>query len=126
MTTTKFHNVVRWSRAWIFALAIAISSLNVTVPTFAHGGMEHITGTITNMSDKVITVKTTNGKIVQVHLDATTEYSRGKAAAAIVNLREGDRVVVHAMEMNGSLVAHQVKIGVDTKSPVAAGKATKK
>ncbi len=126
MTITEFHNVVRWSRAWIFALAIVIGSLIGTVPAFAHGGMEHITGTITSIGDKVMTVKTTKAAIVQVHLDAKTEYSRGKAAAAIANLREGDRVVVHAMKMNGTLVAHQVKLGVDTKSPAAAGKASKK
>ena len=126
MRTTKFHNVFRWSRAWIFALAIAIISLNITLSAFAHGGMEHITGTITNIGDKVVTVKTTKGAIVQVHLDAKTEYSRGKEVAALPNLREGDRVVLHAMEMNGSLVAHQVKIGVNSKSPAAARKATKK
>ena len=47
-----------------------------------------------------------------------TEYARGKTAAKFSDLKAGDRVVVHAMEMKGAMVAHEVKI--------AAAKATSK
>jgi hypothetical protein len=43
----------------------------------AHGGEEHVTGTLTKISDTSVTVKTTAGKTVEVGFDAkmTTEGS---------------------------------------------------
>jgi hypothetical protein len=56
----------------------AIVSLAL-LPTMAraHGGEEHVTGTVTKISDTSVTVKTTAGKTVEVGFDAkmTTEGS---------------------------------------------------
>ena len=116
MKTTKLNATINRSRTWIFALVLVIGSLNVAIPALAHGGMEHITGTIASVGDKILTVKTTKGATVQVHVDAKTEYARGKQAAKMADLRVGERVVVHAMEMSGSLVAHEVSIGANAKA----------
>ena len=56
----------------------AIVSLAL-LPTMAraHGGEEHVTGTLTKISDTSVPVKTTAGKTVEVGFDAkmTTEGS---------------------------------------------------
>lgn len=41
-----------------------------------HGGEEHVTGVVTKVSSTVVTVKTTDGKTVQVGFDAKTTYTR--------------------------------------------------
>jgi Cu/Ag efflux protein CusF len=126
MKTDKFYIMIRRSPAWILALLLVIGSHNLTTPALAHGGLEHITGTVTNVGENTVAVKTTKGKTLQVHVDAKTEYIRGKQVAKIGDLKEGDRVAVHAMEMNGSLVAHQVNIGANTKATKATAKKVKK
>ena len=126
MKPTKLFATINRSRAGILSLVLALATLNITVPAVAHEGMEHITGTVTSIADNTLTVKTTKGKTVEVSVDAKTEYARGKAAAKMADLKEGDRVVVHAMEMNGSMVAHEVNIGANAKTATATAKATKK
>lgn len=126
MKTNKLYTRINRSRAWILALVLALATLNITIPAVAHEGMEHITGTITSVGDNTLTVKTPKGKTVKVNVDAKTEYARGKAVAKMADLKEGDRVVVHAMEMNGSMVAHEVNIGANTKKPKTTAKATQK
>jgi hypothetical protein len=125
MKANKFSTVICRSRAGILALVLAIGSPNMTTPASAHGGLEHIAGTVTNVGDHILAVKTTKGKIIQVHVDAKTEYVRGKQTTKIADLNKGDRVVVHAMEMNGSLVAHEVNIGANTKIAKTTAKKAK-
>ena len=63
----------------------------------------------------------TKGKMVDVKLGADTEYTRGKAAAKMTDLKAGDRVVIHAMEMKGALTAHLVQLPAAAK-PAKASK----
>lgn len=94
---------------------LAIVSLAL-LPTIAraHGGEEHVTGTVTKVSDVSVTVKTTAGKTVEVGFDAKTTYARGKEAIQKTDIKAGDRVVIHATEVNEKLVAHTVEIGAAT------------
>lgn len=126
MKANKFYGIIRRWPAWIPALVLAIGSVHLPTRALAHGGLEHITGTVTKVGDNILAVKTTKGKTVQVHVDGKTEYVRGKQAAKISDLNAGDRVVVHAMEMNGSLVAHEVNIGSNARTAKTTAKKTKK
>jgi uncharacterized membrane protein len=95
---------------------IAILSLAL-VPTIAtaHGGEEHVIGTVTKISDASVTVKTAAGKTVEVGFDAKmTTYERAKQPIQKTDIRVGDRIVIHAMEVNEKLVAHTVELGVAT------------
>src|SRR5712671_7560562 len=114
MKATKLHITINRSRAWILALIFALATFNITIPAVAHEGMEHITGRVTSVGDNTLTVKTTKGKTVKVSVDAKTEYLRGKSSAKMADLKQGERVAVHAMKMSGSMVAHQVNIGANT------------
>jgi len=92
-------------------LAILALALLPTIAT-AHGGEEHVIGTVIKISDTSVTVKTTAGKMVEVGFDPKmTTYQRAKQPIQKSDVKVGDRVVIHAMEVNEKLVAHTVEIG---------------
>jgi hypothetical protein len=108
-------------RIQVALLAILSLALLPTIAA-AHGGEEHVTGTVAAISDTSVTVKTTAGKTVEVGFDAKmTTYVRAKQAIQKTDIKVGDRVVIHAMEMNEKLVAHTVEVG-----PAAAAKQASK
>jgi hypothetical protein len=103
-TTTKRRTVDA-----IFAVVIV-----ALLPTIAaaHGGEEHVIGTVTKISDTSVTIKTTAGKTVEVGFDAKmTTFARAKQPIQKTDIKVGDRVLIHAMEVNEKLVAHTVEIG---------------
>ena len=90
MNTTKL-------KIQVALLAILSLALLPTIAT-AHGGEEHVTGTVTKISDTSVTVKTTAGKIVEVGFDAKmTTYARAKQPIQKTDIKVGDRIVIHAM-----------------------------
>jgi hypothetical protein len=103
ITTTKLKIQIALVTVLALALLPAIAS--------AHGGEEHVVGTVTKVSDTSVTVKTTAGKIVDVGFDAKTTYARAKAPIQKTDVKVGDRIVIHAVEVNEKLVAHTVELG---------------
>ena len=99
-------------------LAIVSFALLPTIAT-AHGGEEHLTGAVTKISDTSVTVKTTAGKTVEVGFDAKTSYARAKQPIQKTDIKVGDRIVIHAMEMNEKLVVHTVEIAATTTAKQA-------
>src|SRR5712692_6579763 len=95
MNTTKL-------KIQVALLAIVSLALLPTIAT-AHGGEEHVTGTVTKISDTSVTVKTTAGKTVEVAFDAKTTYARAKQRIEKTDIKVGDRIVIHAMEMDKKL-----------------------
>ena len=78
---------------------------------FAHGGFEHVTGTVVKLENNVLTVKTAKGDS-PVTLDAKTEITRDDRPAQAADLKAGVRVVVDVPEGSKTKVAHSIKIGV--------------
>jgi hypothetical protein len=103
---------VKTTRLKIQTAILALLSLAL-LPTLAiaHGGEEHVTGTVTKVSDTSVTVKTTDGKTVEVGFDGKTTYARAKQPIQKTDIKVGDRIVIHAIEVNEKLVAHTVEIG---------------
>ncbi len=89
----------------LIALLLACSA-----QLFAHGGFDHVTGTVVKLENNVLTVKTAKGD-VPVTLDAKTEITMGDHAAQTADLKPGARVVVDVPEGSKTKVAHSVKIG---------------
>ena len=59
-----------------------------------------------------LTVKSTDGKSVEVHVDESTKYESGGAPAKLTDLKVGAKVVVHGERMkDGTLHATQVRFG---------------
>jgi len=90
----------------------------------AHGGFEHVQGTVVKVDNNVLTVKTTKGDVA-VKLNAKTEITKENHAAQVVDLKAGTRVVVEVPEEDKTRTAHSVKIGVAT-APAKAAKAKQK
>ena len=85
----------------VFALALA-------VPAFAHGNMDHILGTVSRIAGNIVSVEK-DGQTTDVILnDKTTWEEAGKASQSSA-LRVGDRVVIHAVKVDGKEVAHDVR-----------------
>jgi hypothetical protein len=84
--------------------------LSLAMPMFAHGGFDHVMGTVVKVADHVLTVKTTKGN-VDVKLDEKSELTKDGMKADIVDLKPGVRVVVDIPEGNKDKLAHSVKIG---------------
>jgi hypothetical protein len=103
MTTTR-------RKIQVAFFAIVSLALLPTIVT-AHGGEEHVTGTVAKISDTSVTVKTKEGKAVDVALDAKTTFARGKTAIAKSDIKVGDRIVIHATEVDEKLFAHTVEVG---------------
>jgi len=110
---TNTNTITRW--ALIVALALAPSI--VPSPALAHGGLEHVKGTVAKVSDQSVTVTTSAGKTVEVLLDAQTTYARADKPIQKSDLKVGDRVVIHAAEKGTTLTAHTVEVGVTLKKP---------
>ena len=97
-------------KAPVALLAILTLALLPTIAA-AHGGEEHVIGTVTQVSDTSVTVKTTAGKTVSVGFDGKTTYARADQPIQKTDIKVGDRIVIHAVEVNEKLVAHTVQIG---------------
>ena len=91
----------------VLILALALTPIIV----LAHGGLEHVRGTVAKVSDQSVTVTTTAGKTVEVLLEAQTTYARADKPIQKTDLKVGDRVVIHAAEKGTTLTAHTVEVG---------------
>ena len=97
------------------AAAVSLLLLTFTIPVWAHGGFEHVIGTVVSLSNNVLTVKTTKGN-VDVKLDEKTELTKSDQKAQIADLKPGTRVVVDIPEGSKDKIAHSVKLGAASAS----------
>jgi hypothetical protein len=100
------------------ALALAFAATG-TAPAFAHGGHEHVMGTVKSVDAQggKLEVATKAGKVVAVVLNDKTKYMRGTAVVAVKDMAVGERVVVDAAPENGQLVAREIKLRVLNSEP---------
>jgi hypothetical protein len=107
------HNSIRTidgfrKGAFVLALFLLLASVQVA---FAHGGAEHVMGTVSKVSAESVTVHATDNKDVQVGLNAKTAYTRDKKKVAATDMKVGDRVMIEAKEVDEKLVADSVALG---------------
>ena len=109
-------------KARVLVLVVCLSLGAIAV--LAHGGEEHVMGTVIKVTADSITVKTTAKEPVTVGVVAATKFMMGKMAMKIDGLKVGDRVVIHAKEpKEGTLVSDTVDFSTPN-GPAAAGPAT--
>ena len=101
------------SAAIMMALAVLVA-----LPLLAHGDKTHVIGVIEKVSADSVTVKTKEGKSVEVKLAQTTTYmtAENKVVKA-PTLNIGQRVVIHADTKAGQLVAATVKFSDAAAAP---------
>lgn len=108
-------------KARVLVLVACISLIAAAV--LAHGGEEHVIGTVAKVAQGSITVKTTAGKMVTVAVVPETKFTKAKATMKIGDLEVGDRVVIHAKEpTEGTLVADTVEFAKPAVPKPAATK----
>ncbi|HKA89960.1 MAG TPA: DUF5666 domain-containing protein [Haliangiales bacterium] len=93
-------------------LALVVA-LIIPASAFAHGGGQHIMGTVKAVDAKSLTVETTEKKQVKVAFDEQTRFEKAGASASAQDLSVGERVVVHTTTRPGVAepVAIMVKFG---------------
>ena len=114
-------NTLRTHTSGIIAIACCLLACLVVTPTksAAHGDLIHVIGVVSKISDTSVSVKTQDGKTVDVQFAEKTTYLRAKAPIDKTAIKVGDRVVIHAAKVNNKLVAHTVEIGT-TPAPKGA------
>jgi Cu/Ag efflux protein CusF len=94
------------------AITLCLSLVLFAAAAMAHGGEEHLMGTVTRVTDKSITIEDKDKKATEVSITADTKCVKGDAAATLKDVKPGDRIVIHAKKSGGKLVATMVRIGV--------------
>jgi hypothetical protein len=91
---------------------------------FAHGHKVHVTGILEKVSADTVSVKTAEGKIVEVKLAPTTVYilrdgkTKEGTPAKASDLAVGQRVVIHATPKEKDLIADEVKFAAPGSAPM--------
>lgn len=100
------------TKKFVYPVLALFALLIGAVSTFAHGGMEHVMGTVAAMTENSITVETVKHTKVTILIDPSTKFINSNAQASFKDLKVGERVVVHAKEnADKKLVGAEVKWG---------------
>jgi len=92
---------------------VALLLIAMAAPVFAHGGFEHVKGTVVKVANNVLTVKTDKGN-VDVKLNDKTELTKNGQKAQLADLKAGVRVIVEIPEGSKEKLAKIVRIGAAT------------
>jgi hypothetical protein len=95
----------------MLATVVAMTLSTLSTNAFAHGGEQHVMGTVTQLDAASITVKTTTGEVKTVMILADTKFAKGTSTITPRELKVGDRVVIHAKLAGTALQATEVRIG---------------
>lgn len=80
----------------------------------AHGNLQHVMGTVIAVTDKSISVRTSDGSVKIVAFDGETHFFKGGAPASAKDVLIGARVVIHAHVNGDKMHAAEIKIGIST------------
>src|SRR5687767_4919140 len=105
------------TKRWIFGGLLALA-LIVPAAAWAHEGDAHkVLGTITAIAGDRVDMKTPEGKMVTVTVNAKTTYARGKQKVDATALKIGERIVAEVASEK-AMVATSVTMAAAV--PVAA------
>src|SRR5688572_20009305 len=96
-----------------FIVLVAAFVLSAGI-VYAHGGNDHLTGTITAIEGDHIQIKDQAGKTVMVMLGKTTKYLKSEKPSTKAELKVGTRILVDAKmdEKMKMYSAQEIQIGV--------------
>jgi len=102
------------------AAALFFASVGVI---YAHGGNEHVRGTVKELTATAITVQTTGAKTATITLNDKTMFMKSGKHVTMSDLKLGERVVVDVDAKDH--VAESVTFGVAPATPKSQGQAHK-
>jgi hypothetical protein len=91
-------------------IIISALALGLSAAVWAHGGFDHVMGTVSKLDANVLTVNTGKSNVI-VKLNDKTEIMLGDHKASAADLKVGVRVVVDIPEGSKDKIAASVKIG---------------
>ncbi len=97
--------------------SILIVTMLLGALAIAHGNLAHVLGTVVEIADRSISVKTADGSIKIVDFDAETHFLKGGSPATAKEVQVGSRVVIHAHQNGDKFHAVEVKIGTSAAAP---------
>ena len=100
---------------------VFVAAFLLALGSFAHGGVEHLKGTVTRVDGTSITLAREKGQPVVVDTDAKTEFSRSGEKVMLKDIAVGDKAVIHAVEHDERLFAQIVKLGAPAKTAPDGG-----
>ena len=80
---------------------VLVTALALPVAALAHGGGEHLMGTVKSVDQKSLTLETKEKREVRVVFDEKTKFEKDGAASNAKELAAGTRVVVHTAKTKG-------------------------
>jgi hypothetical protein len=93
-------------------IALTLAAVLALAPlALAHNGVEHLRGTVTQISAKSITIQTQEKQTKTIALLSDTTFDKSGAAAALKDVKVGDRVVVDVVMKGKEMTAKAVKFG---------------
>jgi hypothetical protein len=104
-------------KKWIMAAAIAAAVMLPAAVRAHEGHMHKALGTIAGVQGNQVEVKTTDGKVITVVLDAKTAVTRAKVKLDSAALKVGERVAVDYTQAKSVNTAKTIKLG-ETPAPL--------
>ena len=90
-------------------VAIILTLIALSAPSFAHGGFDHVRGTVVSVNNNMLTVKTSTSNVA-VKIDSHTQFTKNDQKAQLSDVVPGVRVIVEVPHGQNK-VALSVKIG---------------
>ena len=107
-------------RNWFVGAALA-AVLAMPAFAWAHEGHDKtVMGTVSSIDGSNLMVKTADGKMVMVMMNAETKITQGKTKLDAKTLKVGDRVVASGPEDKNMITAETVKLGAAPAAKPAA------
>lgn len=100
-------------------LLLMLVFLLMSAAAFAHGGGQHVLGTVTAIDEKHIEIKTPKGAAVSVKLTKQTRFKEKGNPKSTEPPAVGDRVVIEATKENTILTATEVHYSAAKHAPAA-------
>ena len=91
-------------------LTVALAGWLAGASAYAHEGGAHSRGTVKEITADRIVLTTTEGKSITVAMTPDTRIVQGHRTIRAVDVRPGERAVVHAATHDGKLEATEVMV----------------
>ncbi len=96
--------MTRWLTIFVFLSFLLTSSL-----VWAHGGNDHVLGTVTETTEDHIIVKTPKGESISITIHSNTSFQHNGIATKDARPQVGDRLVAEVSKDGDQFVGKEIR-----------------